>query len=146
MKMKKYLFPLLLLCAFLLGGIGHIILRPAPVSEQDYALILRAEKVSANLRFSLPEEGTHLFVDGRSATLIRMTIAPALLHTHENGREISRPSLLFDTIFFTISVKAHQKDGRIYLGDRMLLVGDSVTLSGKNLRISAPLWDFRTVF
>lgn len=146
MKMKKYLFPLLLLCAFLLGGVGHILLRPAPVAEQDYTLVFRAEKLTANLRFSLPKEGARLFIDERPATIKETVTLPAPLYSRENGSEESRPSLLYDTIFFTLSVKAHQKEGRLYLGDRMLLVGDTVALSGENLRIYAVLWDFRTVF
>ena len=144
--MKKKLFSLLLLCAFLLGAIGHILLRPAPIPEQTYTLVFRSQALTANLRPSLPKEGAILFVNGRAATLTQKTVTPFLLYGHENGQEAIRKSLLSDTVFFTVSVKAHQKDGRLYLGERMLLVGDEVTLSGENFRISAVLWDFQTVF
>ena len=146
MKKKALRFPLLLLAAFLFGAVGHILFRPLPAEEKSYTLMLRTEDIPALLSYALPAVGDPLSLDGVSATVISLETQAPVREFRKEGQLLSLPSRLFCTHILTIRIQAHEKEGRLYLGDRMLLRGDAVCISGQNFAISAILWDFNAVF
>ncbi len=143
---KKILYPVLLTLAFSLGAIGHLFLHPAPPEEIPVTLTLHTETISARLLPTLPDEGTVLTLYGRPCLLTARWEEPQSLLSRENGRSQITPSRLVYTLTLTVSLRAHTKEGRLYLGDRLLLRGDEVALSGDNLVIYATLLDYSVHF
>lgn len=139
---KRILYPFLLALAFAVGAFGHIFLHPAPPEELPVTLTLRTEALSAHLLPSLPDEGTSLSLCDRPCLLVARWEEPRALLSRENGRSQITPSRLYYTLSLTVSVRGHLKEGRLYLGDRLLLRGDELTLAGENLVIHATLLDY----
>ena len=144
--MRRRGFSLLLLLLFLLGAIGHIFFRPAPLPEEDYTITLRWETAPALLLSALPKTGAPLKAEGREAILTHTEIRPRMLYGRKERKELSRAATLSATVIFTLSLKAHEREGRLYLGDRMLLLGDLLVLTGQNFRISASLMGAKRLF
>ena len=146
MKKRELLFRFLLVAIFLVGAIGHIFLGSPPEQEGNMRLTLTVEEASAFLLFALPEAGDTVKVmekEGRIAAIEQRT---PLLIGRKEGVTVTRPATLTETLVFTVSLSAHEKEGRLYLGERMLLIGDTVTIYGENLAFSARLTAFAPFF
>ena len=144
MRRRLWLLPFLL--AFLLGALGHLLFRPVRVPEEKYTVTLVKEEVSRLLLPAIPTEGTPLFLAGRKAMLLGCEAVAGHLFSRSEGKTLVREATLSATVFFTLSVNAREKEGRLYLGDQMLLSGDEVVLTGENFRISAYLTGFERLF
>ena len=135
--MMRRFFPLLLVLAFLLGCLGHFLSRTEPVKETPYALSFRAEKINGLLLHSLPNEGARVTVGERTGSILSVKAAPTLLYERRDGVLLSYPSSLLSTLTVTIALDAHEKDGRVYLGEKHLALGDEVCILSDNFSVCA---------
>ena len=135
--MMRRVYPLLLLFAFLLGSLGHMLSRTDGVEEKPYTLTLRAEKANALVLSSLPDAGARITLCDREGTLLSVDAAPARLYAMKDGGITSYSSVLFSAVTLCVAVDAHASEGRFYLGERYLALGDEVTLLSANFSIRA---------
>ena len=135
--MKRRLYPFFLLAVFLLGCVGHLLSRPKTVEEVPYTATFYLENVNSLLLYSLPKEGDVLRFLDTSGRLLRLSHEQETLYERDEGRLLSSPSLLHARVTLRLSVFAHEKDGRLYLGEKLLTVGEEVVLSGENFSVSA---------
>ena len=135
--MKRYLFPILLILVFLLGAWGHLYSRTEPPNESPYAITFTAEGINGLLIYALPEAGAHVTVLGKEGTLISLSHTPTRLYERKEGALISYPSALLSTVTFTLLLEAHEKEGRIYLGEKQIALGDELSLGGENFSFRA---------
>ena len=142
----RRLYPLLLLAVFLIGCLGHLLLRPKSEAIFPYYVTFCSENVNNLLLYSLPEEGETITFLEVSGKITHISHAPSILSSRRDGESIRRASLLYSDIKITLSVSASQKDGRLSFGEKALFLGDSVTLSGKQFALSARFTEFRAAF
>lgn len=136
MKKKSLLFPLFLAFLFLFGCVGHWIGKPQAEEESFYTLTLIHDNVNNALLSSLPQEGETLFFGEAACTLSGIEVAPTLLYFRDKGRMRQTESRLCSAVTFSITVAAHCKDGRLFLGARQLPLGECDILSGENFALS----------
>ena len=144
--MKKHLYPLLLLAVLLLGCVGHLLLRPKEVPETPYFAAFRIENANNLLLYSLPEAGDRLAFFDVSGTILEIAHTPHTVRGRSEGELLSRPSTLFSELTVTLLVQGHEKEGRFYLGERLLTLGEEVILSGENFSVCAHFVSFKTGF
>ena len=135
--MMRRVYPFFLLLAFLVGALGHMFSRPVPLEEVPYVVTLQAENTNALFLSSLPKEGATIGILDREGRLLSVTATPARLYEMKAGGIASYSSVLFSCVTLCASVKAHEKEGRFYLGERYLALGDALTLLGENFSLHA---------
>ena len=139
MKIKKtnrILFPLILIFVFLFGCVGHWVGKPPPNKESFYTLTVIHENVNNALLSSLPKEGDTLFFGKTECKLSRIEISPTLLCFRDKGTMLQTESSLYSKVSFSLTLLAHEKDGRLYLDARQLPLGESDILTGENFALS----------
>lgn len=141
-RKTEWVFRAALVLVFLLGALGHLLLQAPSEPERPVTLTLFCEDVSAFLSYALPQTGSRVSVAATEGRLDALTRVPRSLVFRQNGRSKVCASRLSFSLYLTVSVPARVKEGRLYLGERMLLVGDEVVVSGKNALISARLTGF----
>ena len=139
MKMKRpnrILFPLILALVFLFGCVGHWVGKPPPIKESFYTLTVTHDNVNNALLSSLPKEGDTLFFGKTECKLSRIEISPTLLYFRDKGTMLQTESSLYSKVSFSLTLLAHEKDGRLYLDARQLPLGESDILTGENFALS----------
>ena len=133
--MMRRAYPLLLLFAFLLGSLGHILSRPTVEHETPYTVTLQAERANTLLLSALPKEGDTVRISGKEGKLLSVTAVPARLYEMGDDGIATYSSLLFSTVTLCVLTEAHEHLGRFYLGDGYLALGDAVTLLAENFSL-----------
>jgi len=59
---------------------------------------------------------------------------------------LSHDSLLFSDVTFTVSAYAHEKNGRLSLGERSFPIGEETVLRGENFSLCARFTGFSAGF
>ncbi len=143
---RKARYALFLLFVFISGVLGHLLLRPAPPKEQPYTLTLRTDALPALLFYSLPAVGTTLSLEGTDATLLACRAQGATLHFRHGGTLHTRRATLSERFTFTLTLPAHEQNGRLYLGTRGIAVGEDLRLSGQNFALFARILAYEPSF
>lgn len=146
MRRRELPFLLVLTAVFLIGVIGHILLRTPKEEAMETEITLAVEGVSAFLSPSLPHAGDRVTLLSEQGVLTAVRCCERLLVGRESGATVARPSTLTRNLTLTLRLPAHVREGRLYVGDRMLLMGDSIPLSGENYGFSARLTAFTPLF
>ncbi len=143
---KRYLYPLFLVCVFLIGALGHWLTKPVQVEERVYVLTFYSENVNSLLLYELPKEGDTLFFLDTSCTVLGAAHTPRTLYGRHEGSLLSRSSLLFSDVTFTVSARAHERNGRLTIGERPLPIGEEIVLYGENFSLRARFTGFSAGF
>ena len=83
--MKRRLYPLLLLAVFLLGCLGHLLLKPKKEALFPYFVTFTSENVNNLLLYSLPNVGDALSFSGVSGEVLEIYHTPTTLHLRSEG-------------------------------------------------------------
>ena len=145
MRLRR-LYPLLLLAVFLIGCLGHLLLRPKEEVSSPYYVTFSSENVNNLLLYSLPNLGETLCFSGISGRVTHISHAPCTLFARREGESISYVSLLYSDLKITLSVSASQKNGRLSIEGKPLFLGDNVTLLGTHFSLSARFSEFVAAF
>lgn len=135
--MKRRWYYLLLLFVFLLGCLGHWGFKPKSAEEIPHTLTFKADNVNNLLLYALPREGDAVAIADARGYLSAVTHAPAPLYARKDGALLCQPSRLFSELTFAVTLSAHEKNGQLYLGERLLSLGEEITLCGENFALSA---------
>lgn len=146
MRRRELPFLLLLTAVFLVGALGHILLQTPKEAQREMTLHFTVEAASGYLVAALPRAGEEVTLLSASGTLAEVKRSERLLTGRKEGRTLTRPSVLTFTLSFTLRIPANVKEGRLYIGDRMLLIGEEVPLCGENYAFSARLTAFAPLF
>ncbi len=68
------------------------------------------------------------------------------LFLREGGEILSKKAILSTTLLLEVCLPAHERNGRLFLGEKYLPLGEEVVILGQNLAINARLLRFSTVF
>ena len=143
---KKLLFPFILLSVFLFGCLGHRLTEPPRTQETPYSLTFCAENVNNLLLYELPKEGEVIRFGDTNSTVLKVTYIPHKLYARKDGALLSGDSLLLSDVTFTLSARAHEKNGRLMLRERSRPIGEEITLCGENFSLRARFSDFSAEF
>ena len=144
--MKRRLYPLLLLAVFLLGCLGHLLLKPKKEALFPYFVTFTSENVNNLLLYSLPNVGDALSFSGVSGEVLEIYHTPTTLHLRSEGETHARTSRLFSNVTLRLRIAAGEVGGRLTVGGAPLFLGDTVTLSGSRFTLSARFTGFRADF
>lgn len=139
-------FFLLLTAIFLVGCLGHLLLRQHPPEEVPCTLTFEAENVSGFLQFSLPEAGAHVTLLDTPAEVWEVTWEPSVLYSRQGERLCTRPGILCAHLTVRVRANASVREGELSLGEKRLFLGDTVTLSGDHFAVSAHFTGFSVDF
>lgn len=142
----RRLYALFLLSVFLFGCLAHLLTTPKAVEESLYTLTFESENVNNLLLYDIPGEGESIRFGDGSGTVSGVARTPHTVLGRKDGLLLSSPSLLLSDLTFTVLAYAHEKNGRLFLGDRPLHLGEEIELRGGNFSIYARLTDFRMRF
>lgn len=144
--MKKHLYPLLLAAVFLIGVMGHLILRPEKAEESPYTFTFCVENVNNILLYSVPNVGDTLSLYGADAAITALTHTPSLFTERREGELVTRESVLRSDLSFTLLLPACEQNGRLSVSGKPLFLGDTVTLLGTQFSLSARFVGFSPCF
>ena len=144
--MKRYLFSLFLALVFLVGVLGHLYAHADPPKEVPYAITLKVDRADGLLLYALPETGARLTLLGKEATLLSVAHTPTRLYERREGVLVSYPSALVFSLTLRVKMDAHERDGRIYFGEKQVALGDELSLGGKNFSIRARFTEISAYF
>ena len=140
--MKRRIYPLLLAAVFLIGCVGHLLLRPKPEETGFYDLSFCSENVNNVLLLSMPTVGDTLAFSGCEGVLLSVAHTPHVLYGRREGEPLSHPSSLASDVTFCLRIPAGEANGRLSVGGKPLFIGDVISLSGANFSIHARFMGF----